>query len=125
MAEDEKDDMEVLFPEREIHGYKIKPWTFGESVAIMPELLAVVSLAKKQGINLENLEERWDEVIRIALPVIPVIVQKTLKVPMPEIDAWPPDKGIDIVMAIVDANKGYLKNFSGLKVPGLASPVAG
>ena len=54
-----------------------------------------------------------------------MIVQRTLKVPMAEIEALPPDKGIDIVLAIVSANKGYLKNFSGLKVPAPGSPSAG
>lgn len=121
--DEEKDDMEILFPEQEVHGYKIRPWSFGEWRRVAHEVLAIFSLAKKKGVTAENLEERWFDVLEIATPVIPVILMRAMRISEEEMDAWPPEKATAIIMATFKANEPLLKNFSGLK--GQAPPSAG
>ena len=46
-----KADEQVLFPEAEVEGYTIRPWTLAQSVALAPTLGALVEIARGAGLG--------------------------------------------------------------------------
>lgn len=111
----EKLDTEILFPEIEVKGYKIKPWVFGELVDLSPILSKIVKAIHAEGIkSLDCLVERMIELIPLMLPFAPEIIAKTLHIEEQEIRTWPIDKATVILLTIINQNLGYLKNCFGL-----------
>jgi hypothetical protein len=111
---EEKDEIKTLFPEIDIEGVKLRPWTFGQFVEMGPILHQIVMAARNTGMKPEELEDRIPELILITSPFIPEIVAKTTGLSQDEIKSWPPDKGIAVLLGIMTQNTERLKNLFGL-----------
>lgn len=51
----EKNELEILCPEIEIYGYKLKPWGLKELAGLSPVLYILKSEIKAKGVNITNL----------------------------------------------------------------------
>jgi hypothetical protein len=121
--EEKKSDVEILFPDQEVYGVKVRPWTFSQFVSILPDLLGIRKNLKENGIEigeLENLREDdegkiLDFLVKL-LPMIPAttIVAKTIKEDVNKIEEWEFDKTAGIFLVILIQNAGRIKNFFGL-----------
>ncbi len=120
---EEKKDEEILFPEREIYGVKLHPWTWDEFISILPLLVDIRSGMKKGNVKLEDLlklkDQTEDEVIGFittALPLFPApeIISRTTDIPIEEVKKWIFDKTASIFFIILIQNAARVKNLFGL-----------
>lgn len=119
----ESTDVEVLFPEQEFYGVKVRPWTFNQFVSLLPVLMQARKELKAHGIEIDNLNKLKDEdqeqildfLVRL-LPLIPAVgvVSKTVGINIEEVEKWEFDKTATIFLIILIQNAGRVKNFFGL-----------
>jgi len=121
--EEKKPDAEILFPDQEVYGVKVRPWTFNQFVSILPDLLNIRKGLKENGIEIGELENLKDddegkilEFLVKLLPLIPAttIVAKTIKEEIEKVEEWEFDKTAGIFLVILIQNAGRIKNFFGL-----------
>lgn len=112
-----KADGDVLFPEVQVAGYTVRPWTFGDTVALAPEFRGMIKVIREEKIGFEDLEERFPEVVTLLLPFGSEIVRKTLKISNEEVGKLGPDKALLVLLTIINQNLDYLKNSFGLGLP--------
>lgn len=130
-------DEQILFPDVEVEGYTIRPWTLAQAVALAPTLGSLVDIAKAAGVG-EVLLEFMDlldpaqggtkdafakaqkEVIGVLpglipkiLPHAPKILSVSLGVPAEEVDRMDLGKATTLLLSVVSQNVDYLKNFFG------------
>lgn len=126
-----KTDEQVLFPEQDIEGYKVRPWTFGQAVDLAPTLDKIVSILKQEGVgdyvlslaskgkDLKVEEELGMMVSKISglvpklLPHAPNVVMVSLGIKEDEWRAMSLSKATALFLGICTANMEYLKNFYG------------
>jgi hypothetical protein len=117
---EKKSELEILSPEIEILGRKIRPWTFEQFVALLPTLAKIGEEFKEKGITLEHLDAVGDDSRKIfdlltaVAPSIPAVVAKTLRIEQGEVESMDYDQVITIAVVILIQNAEKLKNFSGL-----------
>jgi len=126
MPEKEKTETEVLFPEVDVEGYRIRPWSFGQFAKLMPVFRSIMIDVKKAGLILGDIEGKTEqdvekdavemvpEIMELAAPYAPVIIAITLGVSENEVESWDMVKGTTILLTIITQNVDYLKNSSGL-----------
>jgi len=113
--ERKKTDEEILFPEKEIAGLKLRPWTLGDLEDLRPELRGVFAWAKESGVTTDNLADKIPEVLDFLLGGFArSIIAKTAKVDEDKVRALPLDKATLAMLTIIDQNWAYLKNSYGL-----------
>jgi hypothetical protein len=107
-------DETVLFPEQEIEGYKVRPWSLGAVVALAPSIREVIAVCRKEGITEENYEQQVQEKIADILlqtvQHVPKIIATTLAIPEEEIVGMPFPKSAKILIGILKQNVTYIKN---------------
>lgn len=119
---EKKRDAEVLFPEQEIYGEKLRPWSYDQFVSVMPVFKAASDMIKQKGINFETIEKLWSErdipgligILLEAMPFIPEIMLRGNGIEKEKSGSWDFDKTISIFLLILIQNAGRVKNFSGL-----------
>ena len=109
-----KSDMEVLFPEEVVEGYKIRPWGLGEIAGVSPFLLKALKAARDAGADVMRPESHVPELALGFASYAPDILSRTLKISKEEAESLPTDKALVILLAVLSQNIEYLKNSLGL-----------
>lgn len=120
MAKEKKES--ILFPDTNVCGEKVRPWTYSQFVAILPALEKTVGILEQHGITWEKFSEAVDQkkvreligTVSVLLPVIPGVVSKTLAVDESAVEKWDFDKATAVFLVIMIQNARRLKNFLGL-----------
>jgi hypothetical protein len=112
----EKTETEILFPEQEVDGITVHPWTFGQIAKLSPIFRLIASDLRESEIPVDELESRMSEVILIAGKYAPSIVAATINLPIAEVEQWPPEKGIKLLFTIISQNLEHIKNSFGLGI---------
>lgn len=114
MLQQEKTEMNTLFPEIEVQGYTIKPWTLGDLADMAMSIGQIIMSMRNYGITLEDIEKSIPELITIIFPYAPDIIAKTLKIDMGEARGLDPVKATEILLTILTQNIEHIKNSFGL-----------
>lgn len=114
MTQQEKTEMNVLFPETEVQGYKTKPWSLGDLSDMAYEIGQIIMIVREKKITLDKIEESIPELITIILPFAPAIISKTLKIGLAEARDMEPLRATEILLTIITQNLEHLKNSFGL-----------
>jgi hypothetical protein len=120
--ENEKPETEILFPEIEVMGIKVRPWSYAQMVSLLPWCLKIMNHFKQSGVSYENIstlaeksQEKMDEIMGLlsfALPLVPELIERTTGEKNSE--TWPFDRTLTIGLVIVTQNAQRLKNLFGL-----------
>ena len=114
-SDTKKSEIDILFPEIEVEGYKIRPWTFGQLVDMSPIFRAIMAEAIKDGITFENIDKSVPSLVMIALPYAPDVISKTLEIDREEVRGWRElNKATVVLLTIITQNLEHIKNSSGL-----------
>jgi len=130
-------DEQILFPDVEVEGYTIRPWTLAQAVALASTLGALVEIAKESGVG-EVLWKFMDlldtgqgdakdafakaqkEVLGVLpglvpkfLPHAPKILTVSLGASEEEVGKMNLGKTTVLLLSVVSQNVDYLKNFFG------------
>jgi hypothetical protein len=130
-------DEQILFPDVEVEGYTIRPWTLAQAVALAPTLGALVEISKESGVGevllgfmdlldpgqggaKDAFAKAQKEVISVLprlipkfLPHAPKILSVSLEVSAEEIGKMDLGKATVLLLSVVSQNVDYLKNFFG------------
>ncbi len=117
-----KNESEILHPEIEVAGVKVRPWTYDQFFDMLPLFLEASKTLKGRGIGLKDFEtatgdgdaEKILSLLLIFRPVIPDVVALTLGKEAEEIRRMEFDSVISIALMILIQNAERIKNFSGL-----------
>ncbi len=123
-----KSDTDVLFPDQKIYGEDVKPWTYPQFRAVVPDLVMTAKVLKQAGVTMEevsNVEaaefEKVMALIEKSLPALPVceVVSKTLDKDLKEVEEWDFDKPVGLFLLIMIQNMRRVKNLFGLGLSAL------
>ena len=103
----------VLFPVK-IEGYEIKPWSFGQTVDLMPVWDNVAERLRGSKITMKNAMKQVPVLVKALMPDAPQVCAITLGVDIAEVRDWDISKASIIVLTIVNLNISYLKNLPSL-----------
>lgn len=121
----EQSEAEVLFPEKEVEGLTLRPWSFGQIADLAPIFRRVaadivgsgaLTVAELRSLSEVSPAEQADtlaNILAIVLPVAPDVIAKTLRLPLAEVRDWPPERGTRVFFAILMQNVEHLKNWLG------------
>ena len=112
-----KDDESVLFPEEEIGGVTVRPWSFGVLFDIAPSLEIVLDKIDEAKL-FEKIESSegfitWPLMARIftiAGPEVLKIISLTIEKPLEEVKKFDMDTGMKIAVCIYNQNKDRIFN---------------
>ena len=110
MAENEN-EMQKLIDEVEVEGYKIRPWGIVQISRLSGSLERIFFGLSSRGVTLESATKDISKIIFAVLPEIPAIISETLNIPIAEVDKIPQSKIMPLVLAIINGNMVYLKNW--------------
>jgi len=106
-------DSSALFPVK-VEGYEIKPWSFGQTIDLMPVWESVATRLQDKGIALKSITKNIPALIAAILPDTPHVLSITLGVPEDEIRAWDLKKASVVLLNVINLNLEHLKNLPGL-----------
>jgi hypothetical protein len=111
----EKPEEAILFPEADVSGIRVKPWSFGKLFDISVALDRVIEKAEERGI-IEKLEDGTFNHVVMArlftlagpevLEIISITVDKTIE----EIKELSMEDGVKLAFTIFMQNKEKIKN---------------
>jgi hypothetical protein len=130
-------DEKILFPEVEVEGYTIRPWTLAQAVALAPTLGDLVGIAKESGVgevlskfmdlldsgqmNAKDVFAKAQKEVAAVLPGLipkflphaPKIISVSAGISEEEAGTLDLGKATVLLLSIVSQNVDYLKNFFG------------
>lgn len=130
-------DEQILFPDVEVEGYTIRPWTLAQAVALAPTLGALVEIAKESGVGevllgfmdlldpgqggaKDAFAKAQKDVMGVLpglipkfLPHAPKILSVSLGASEEEVSGMDLGKATVLLLSVVSQNVDYLKNFFG------------
>lgn len=128
----EKDDLEILYPEVELYGYKIRPWGLKQLAELSPYLYSLKEEIKKMDIDILKIfgldetkgkkqkddtnlmvEGLFDLSTTIA-PYAAKIICVSSGMPQAEAEDLPVDRALVFLLTIIEQNINFLKNSLGL-----------
>ncbi len=125
----EVDEVKVLFPEEQVGAYILRPWTlaqFGQACALLMKMLQALG---PLGLTFDNaevfLQERWPELLPVALPCFPALIALTLRLEAAEVEALDAGTQAALGLRILIQNKDQLKNFLTLALGNLGAGATG
>jgi len=108
-------DEAILFPEEEIAGYKVRPWSLGTVVALAPSIRATIQTCQQEGITADDYEmqiqEKFADILLLNAHHVPKIIAVSLGVSEEEAAGMPFPKAATILVGILKQNAAYIKNF--------------
>jgi hypothetical protein len=129
MADEKKKDeekkpseSEILFPDISVAGLKIRPWTFGQFMDMLPVFRKAADRLLEIGIGKNDIDEALSdpskmlEFVSIILPISGEVIAKTVGVSEEEVRDWPIDKAVQVLIVILSENAGRIKNSFGLGI---------
>lgn len=108
-----KKDEEVLFPEVDISGIIVKPWSFGMLFDISGSLEIVLDKVEEKGIDLSTgfiPYTTFARLFTIAGPEVLKIISLTIGKEEDEVKKLDMDVGVRIAMIIYQQNREIIKN---------------
>ena len=103
----------ILFPEKEVDGYKVRPWSLGMVEELAPCLERITLVLIKEGITLDNAEKEVLKITMKALPEVKTVLSITLKEDIEKVKELPMDTVVALLLTIITQNITYLKNSFG------------
>jgi hypothetical protein len=119
MPKKKKSETEILFPNIEVDGITVKPWSFGMLFELSTHLANVIEKCEEKEIDKifkfdkDNLDIKIVDAIKllhIAGPEIRAIIGKTISYSEEEITGLDMGTGIKLAIAIFNQNKESIKN---------------
>jgi hypothetical protein len=116
MADEVKPDESVLFPEANIDGVVVKPWSFGKLFDLSVLLETVLDKAEAKGIIAELNQgsvisyTTMAKLFAVASPEVLKIISTTIDKSEEEVRALPMTTGVKVAIAIFSQNKETIKN---------------
>jgi len=122
----EKTDEQILFPEVEVGGVKVRPWTLKQFFGLLPVFMRMAEVLKEKGVAFDQFEGLKDDEEGVqklfailsnlsdAVPEINEVIARTIERPIEEVEAMEFDRSISIALMIIIQNVERIKNFSGL-----------
>jgi hypothetical protein len=126
---EEKSETQVLFPEIQVAGIKVRPWTFDQFFDLIPIFVEASEYFKREEIKFEEIEaivkdrKKMLSIIASMRPAILTTVATTIESSVEEVRAMEFDKVISIALVVLIQNAERIKNFSGLGKTALNSLV--
>lgn len=111
-----KSEEEILFPELEVDGFTIRPWTLGKLRKVNPCIERILAKLEGKGIKLtlNNVEENlWDLYIA-AVDEIITILSISLDVEEKKLEDIPIPQAIRLIFLVYKQNEDSIKNVSSL-----------
>jgi len=112
-----KSEEEIIFPDIEISGYVLRPWSFGVLFKLSHLLGSVLDKAEEKNLVSEINESggflqytTLAKLFSIAGPELLEIISITLGAPAEEIEALNMEAGLRIALAIYNMNKDVITN---------------
>lgn len=127
---EEKNEGQILSPEIEVGGFKVKPWSFDQFFSMLPIFAGAAAMLKAKDISFsefEKLTEDPEKLLKLiceAGPVAREMVAKTIKVEPEEVGKMEFDRVISIALVVLIQNAERIKNFSGLGKTAMSSLMA-
>src|SRR3989304_6514278 len=121
--EEEKPEIQVLFPEIEVEGYKVRPWSLGQVVDLTPTFEMLAIEFKRRKISLESLEKieksksmegMIGELVFAFLPQVVRLLSISLREEEKIVREFPINKSGSLIVAVVSQNLSNIKNSFGL-----------
>jgi hypothetical protein len=100
----------ILFTEKKVEGYTIKPFTLGIVEELAPTFEKIGMALIGKGVTIVNVSEQIPKVMSSILPEISELLSIVLKEDKEVIKDFPMDKALTIVLTILTQNLTYLKN---------------
>ncbi len=113
---EEKNEIEILFPEIEVEGVKVRPWSLGQLIDLAPIFESIAIDLKKRNVKVEHLgtDEKINELILSFLPYVAKIISVTIKEDEKVVREWSLKKATAIILTIMTQNLEQIKNSFGL-----------
>jgi hypothetical protein len=105
-------DTLLLFPEKVVEGYKLRPMTLGQIQELVPYIGKIVSSMAEKGITVEAAKDRIDEILLSIMPYASEIIKIVIKEDDNIIKDFGAEKAATIFREIIYQNIVYLKNLS-------------
>ena len=121
-VKEKKSEQEILFPDIEVEGITVRPWSFGQLAYMGPTLHKIMLEAQKCGFTADDFSDKTKELdmikvsslIMLVSPFVPEMVSMTTGIKRTEVESWPPEKGVAVFLTILSQNADKLKNLYGL-----------
>lgn len=115
---DNKSDIEVLCPDIEVEGYRLRPWGLKQTVTLIPIFHSLKRDMEEKKITFEKFVNlKSGDILDFALmfsPFVIDILSITLGVPKEEVESFDLEKTVVLLLGIIDQNIVHLKNSFGL-----------
>jgi len=123
MGEEEKNEAQILFPEIEAGGFKVRPWSLKQFFTLMPTFVKIAEALNARGVTWGAFEDMakgtgeraklW-EILADLEPFLPGIIGVTVGCSAKEAEEMEFDRALSISLVILIQNVERVKNFSGL-----------
>lgn len=133
MTEEKKDqplkksEEQIMFPNQEIAGFTVKPWSFGKLFEISPKLEKLLNEMDEKNIDLMGEIDsgvlKYATILKVFNAVGPgllEIISLTVGVPEDEVREVSVEDGVALIMAIFSQNSETIKN--ALRLQGILLP---
>jgi hypothetical protein len=107
-----KTEDEILFPELEVDGFTIRPWTLGKLRKINPHIENVFTHLKEREIKLttDNIDNHLMDLYFAAIPEIMTILAISLDVEESTLEDTPIPQAIRLIYLVYKQNEESIKN---------------
>jgi hypothetical protein len=117
--EEKKPEEQILFPEADVDGVIVKPWSFGMLFKVAPLVDNIISNIEAKNIDLESatLMISWPVLTKIfvcAASDILKVISMTVDISEEEVQNFPMEKGVKLALTIFRQNSQTIKNAFGL-----------
>jgi hypothetical protein len=111
-----KSEEEILMPEMEFKGFKIKPWTLGKLKQINPHLEKIIEKLDKKGIKLtlDNVQDNVASLYFAAVDSVVAILALSLNTAEKNLEELTISDTISLIYLIYRQNEESVKNVSSL-----------
>jgi len=116
VKEDSKTEDSILFPDLDIDGFNVKPWTLGKLRRINPHLEGIFKSLEDKNIKitLDNFGEHLKDVYFAAVPEIISILALSLEKSEDDLEDVTIPQAIKLIYAVFKQNEESIKNVSNL-----------
>jgi len=114
--EDSKTEDSILFPDLDIEGFNVRPWTLGKLRKINPHLEGIFKSLEDKNIKitLDNFGEHLKDVYFAAVPEIISILALSLEKSEDDLEDVTIPQAIKLIYAVFKQNEESIKNVSNL-----------
>jgi hypothetical protein len=114
--EEEKNEEQILFPEAEVNGITIKPWTFGKLFKVSGMLEKIINKVENKKLD-DIFSKDFVSYVELATLFTTLLSEEmleiiaiTLEKPKEEVESFDVGTGVEIAVVIFHQNKSIIKN---------------